>query len=238
MQVILLERIEKLGQMGDVVKVKPGYARNYLLPKKKAMRATDANLKVFESQRSQLETDNLERRSEAESAAGKLEGLSIVLIRQAGDGGQLYGSATARDMAQALGKDGVKVERAQVQLDKAIKVLGLHPVRLRLHPEVSVTITVNVARSEEEARTQASEGHVASAEERRAAEEAVIQEVTTEVEVEEAAESEQEAGEEATESKATESDATESDATESDAAESESAGSTESEDTAEADKTA
>ncbi len=237
MQVILLERIEKLGQMGDVVKVKPGYARNYLLPKKKAMRATDANLKVFESQRSQLETDNLERRSEAESAAGKLEGLSIVLIRQAGDGGQLYGSATARDMARALGKDGVKVERAQVQLDKAIKVLGLHPVRLRLHPEVSVTITVNVARSEEEARAQASEGHVASAEEQRAAEEAVIQE-TTEVEVEEAAESEQEAEEEATESKATESKATESDATESDAAESESAGSTESEDTAEADKTA
>jgi large subunit ribosomal protein L9 len=238
MQVILLERIEKLGQMGDVVKVKPGYARNYLLPKKKAMRATDANLKVFESQRSQLETDNLERRSEAESAAGKLEGLSIVLIRQAGDGGQLYGSATARDMAQALGKDGVKVERAQVQLDKAIKVLGLHPVRLRLHPEVSVTITVNVARSEEEARAQASEGHVASAEEQRAAEEAVIQEVITEVEVEEAAESEQEAEEEATESKATESKATESDATESDAAESESAGSSESEDTAEADKTA
>ena len=218
MQVILLERIEKLGQMGDVVKVKPGYARNYLLPKKKAMRATDANLKVFESQRSQLETDNLERRSEAESAAGKLEGLSIVLIRQAGDGGQLYGSVTARDMAQALGKDGVKVERAQVQLDKVIKVLGLHPVRLRLHPEVSVTITVNVARSEEEARAQASEGHVVSAEE--------------------AAESEQETEEEATESKATESKATESKATESDAAESESTGSTKSEDTAEADKTA
>ena len=188
MQVILLERIEKLGQMGDVVKVKPGYARNYLLPKKKAMRATDANLKVFESQRSQLETDNLEHRSEAESAAGKLEGLSIVLIRQAGEGGQLYGSVTARDMAQALGKDGVKVERAQVQLDKVIKVLGLHPVRLRLHPEVSVTITVNVARSEEEARSQASEGHVVSAEEQRAAEEAVIQDVITEVEAEEATE--------------------------------------------------
>ena len=238
MQVILLERIEKLGQMGDVVKVKPGYARNYLLPKKKAMRATDANLKVFESQRSQLETDNLERRSEAEAVAGKLDGLSIALIRQAGEGGQLYGSVTARDMAQALGKDGVKVERSQVQLDKVIKVLGLHPVRLRLHPEVSVTITVNVARSEEEARAQASEGHVVSAEEQRAAEEAVIQEVITEVEAEEAAESEQEAEEEATESKATESKATESDAAESDAAESESAESTESEDTAKADKTA
>ena len=233
MQVILLERIEKLGQMGDVVKVKPGYARNYLLPKKKAMRATDANLKVFESQRSHLETDNLERRSEAESVAGKLDGLSIVLIRQAGEGGQLYGSVTARDMAQALGKDGVKVERAQVQLDKVIKVLGLHPVRLRLHPEVSVTITVNVARSEEEARAQASEGHVVSAEEQRAAEEAVIQDVITEVETEEAAEAEQEAEEEAPESDAAESDSAKSEATDS-----ESAGSTESEATAEADKTA
>jgi large subunit ribosomal protein L9 len=228
MQVILLERIENLGQMGDVVKVKPGYARNFLLPKKKAMRATDANLKVFDSQRSQLETDNLERRGEAESVAGKLDGLSIVLIRQAGEGGQLYGSVTARDMAQALGEDGVKVERAQVQLDKVIKVLGLHPVRLRLHPEVSVTITVNVARSEEEAKTQASESHVVSPEEQLAAEEAVIQDVITEVEAEEAAASEQEAEEEATESKATESDA----------AESENAGSTASEDTAEADKTA
>ncbi len=215
MQVILLERIEKLGQMGDVVKVKPGFARNYLLPKKKAMRATDANLKVFDSQRSQLETDNLERRSEAEAVAGKLDGLSIVLIRQAGEGGQLYGSVTARDMAQALGKDGVKVERAQVQLDKVIKVLGLHPVRLRLHPEVSVTITVNVARSEEEARAQASEGHVVSAEEQRAAEEAIIQDVITEVEAEEAAEAEQEAEEEATESDAAESDSAKSEATES-----------------------
>ena len=228
MQVILLERIEKLGQMGDVVKVKPGFARNYLLPKKKAMRATDANLKVFDSQRSQLETDNLERRSEAEAVAGKLDGLSIVLIRQAGEGGQLYGSVTARDMAQALGKDGVKVERSQVQLDKVIKVLGLHPVRLRLHPEVSVTITVNVARSEEEARAQASEGHVVSAEEQRAAEEAVIQDVITEVEAEEAAEAEQEAEEETVVS----------DAAESGAPDSESAGSTESEDPAEADKTA
>ena len=238
MQVILLERIEKLGQMGDVVKVKPGFARNYLLPKKKAMRATDANLKVFDSQRSQLETDNLERRSEAEAVAGKLDGLSIALIRQAGEGGQLYGSVTARDMAQALGKDGVKVERAQVQLDKVIKVLGLHPVRLRLHPEVSVTITVNVARSEEEARAQASEGHVVSAEEQRAAEEAIIQDVITEVEAEEAAEAEQEAEEEAPESDSAKSEATESDAAEIEATDSESAGSTESEDTAEADKTA
>lgn len=199
MQVILLERIEKLGQMGDVVKVKPGYARNYLLPKKKALRATDENRKVFESQRAQLEADNLDRRSEAESVAGKLDGLSIGLIRQAGEGGQLYGSVTARDMAEALGKEGVKVERSQVQLDKVIKVLGLHPVRLRLHPEVTVTITVNVARSDEEARAQASEGHVVSAEEQRAAEEAVIQEVITEVEAEEAAEGGQVAEEETAE---------------------------------------
>ena len=225
MQVILLERIEKLGQMGDVVKVKPGYARNYLLPKKKAMRATDANLKVFESQRSHLETDNLERRSEAEAVAGKLDGLSITLIRQAGEGGQLYGSVTARDMAQALGKDGVKVERAQVQLDKVIKVLGLHPVRLRLHPEVSVTITVNVARSEEEARAQASEGHVVSAEEQRAAEEAIIQDVITEVEAEEASDAEQEAEEEAPESEGAESRSPDDE-------------SAENQDTAEADKTA
>lgn len=188
MQVILLERIEKLGQMGDIVKVKPGFARNYLLPQKKALRATDENLKVFEGQRAQLEVDNLKRRSEAEAVAGKLDGLSVMLIRQAGEGGQLYGSVTARDMAQALDQSGVKVERSQVQMDKVIKVLGLHPVRVRLHPEVAVTITVNVARSEEEAATQSSEGHVVSAEEQSAVEEAAIQEVITEVEAEEAAE--------------------------------------------------
>ncbi len=207
MQVILLERIEKLGQMGEVVKVKPGYARNYLLPKKKALRATDENLKVFESQRTQLEADNLERRGEAEAVAGKLDGLSVVLIRQAGEGGQLYGSVTARDVAQALNAEKVKVERSQVQLDKVIKVLGLHPVRVRLHPEVSVTITVNVARSEEEASAQASEGHEVSAEEQRAAEEAVIQEVIAEVEAEEAAEAELETESEAPESAAEEATA-------------------------------
>ncbi len=200
MQVILLERIEKLGQMGDIVKVKPGYARNFLLPNKKALRATEENLKVFESQRAQLEANNLERRSEAEAVAAKLEGLSIVLIRQAGEGGQLYGSVTARDMTQALEAERIKVERSQVQLDKVIKVLGLHPVRVRLHPEVAVTITANVARSAEEAAAQASEGHVVSAEEQRAAEEAAIQEVITEVEAEEAAEAELEAEAEALDS--------------------------------------
>jgi large subunit ribosomal protein L9 len=196
MQVILLERIEKLGQMGDIVKVKPGYARNYLLPNRKALRATDENLKVFESQRARLEVDNLERRVEAESVAGQLDGLSIVLIRQAGEGGQLYGSVTARDMAQALDQAGVKVERSQVHLDKVIKVLGLHPVRIRLHPEVAVTITANVARSEEEAKGQATEGHVVSAAEQRAAEEAAIQEVITEVEAEETARMERDSEEE------------------------------------------
>ncbi len=191
MQVILLERIEKLGQMGDEVKVKPGYARNYLLPRHKAMRATEENRKIFESRRAQLEADNLERRSEAEAVAGKLEGLSVVLIRQAGESGQLYGSVTARDLAEALGEAGTKVERGQVQLEKVIKVLGLHPVRIRLHPEVSVTITANVARSKGEAEAQASTGHVVSAEEQRAAEEAAIQDVISEVEAEEAAGSEE-----------------------------------------------
>lgn len=205
MQVILLERIEKLGQMGDIVKVKPGFARNYLLPKRKALRATDENRKIFESQRAELEVDNLKRRGEAEAVAGKLDGLSVVLIRQAGEGGQLYGSVTARDLALALDREAVKLERSQVLLDKVIKVLGLHPVRIRLHPEVTVTITANVARSEEEARAQASEGHVVSAEEQRAAEEAAIQEVITEVEAEEAAEAEEEAATEANESDGAES---------------------------------
>jgi large subunit ribosomal protein L9 len=207
MQVILLERIEKLGQMGDVVKVKPGFARNYLLPRRKALRATEENRKIFESRRADLEADNLKRRGEAEAVAGKLEGLSVILIRQAGEGGQLYGSVTARDLAQALDQEAVKIERSQVQLDKVIKVLGLHPVRIRLHPEVSVTITANVARSQEEAQSQASEGHVVSAEEQRDLEEAAIQEVITEVEAEEAAEVEEEGAAEAKESAAAESGA-------------------------------
>ena len=188
MEVILLERVEKLGQMGDVVKVKPGYARNYLLPQRKAMRATAENLKVFESRRSHLEADNLKRREEAEAAAGKLGGLSVVLIRQAGETGQLYGSVSARDLTDALAETGATVDRNQVQLEKAIKVLGLHPVRIRLHPEVVVTVSANVARSEEEARTQASEGHVVSAEDQREAEEAAVEAVIAEVEEAEEAE--------------------------------------------------
>lgn len=182
MDVILLERIEKLGQMGDVVKVKPGFARNYLLPKAKALRATKANLERFESQRAQLEAENLERRGEAEKVAEKLDGLTVVLIRQAGDSGQLYGSVSARDLAEAVTEAGVTVNRAQVQLEKAIKMLGLHPVRLRLHPEVIAEVTANVARSEEEAEIQAETGRVVSAEDQREAEEAAVEAAIAEAE--------------------------------------------------------
>jgi large subunit ribosomal protein L9 len=153
--VILLERVEKLGQMGQVVKVRPGYARNYLLPQKKALRATKDNLAYFEQRRHQLEAQNLSRRSEAEQVAKKIEGVSVVVIRQAGESGQLYGSVTARDIAEAVTQAGFTVARAQVVLDKAIKTLGLHKQRVVLHPEVSVSVTVNVAQSAEEAEMQA-----------------------------------------------------------------------------------
>ena len=155
MQVILLERIEKLGQMGDVVAVKDGYARNFLLPQKKALRATDANQKQFESQRATLEAQNIERRTEAETVAERLNGQSFVLIRQAGDSGQLYGSVSTRDIADAAGADDVNLHRSQIVLDRPLKTLGLHDVRIVLHPEVSVSVTVNIARSEDEAERQA-----------------------------------------------------------------------------------
>ncbi|MFQ5954132.1 MAG: 50S ribosomal protein L9 [Kiloniellales bacterium] len=155
MDVILLERIERLGQMGDVVTVKAGYARNYLLPRRKALRATKANLERFEEERAALEAHNLERRSEAEAVAAKLDGLMIVLIRQAGEGGQLYGSVTARDVAERLAAAGFAVDRHQVQIERPIKELGLHDIRVLLHPEVSVTATANVAPSEEVAAMQA-----------------------------------------------------------------------------------
>lgn len=154
MDVILLERIEKLGQMGDVVRVKSGYARNYLLPQKKALRATKINMEQFEGQRTQLEADNLGRRQEAEAVAGKLEGLTVVLIRQAGESGQLYGSVTARDVAAAVTGAGFTVDRRQVLNEHPIKTLGMHPVRVALHPEVDVLVTANVAQSEEEAEAQ------------------------------------------------------------------------------------
>lgn len=154
-EVILLERIEKLGQMGEVVNVRPGYARNYLLPQKKAMRATKENLSYFESRRVQLEAINLQRKSEAAEVGATMEGVSVVLIRQAGENGQLYGSVSARDIAQAVTEAGFTIEKRQVVLDRPIKTLGLHPVRLVLHPEVSVTITANIAQSAEEADMQA-----------------------------------------------------------------------------------
>jgi large subunit ribosomal protein L9 len=154
MEVILLERIEKLGQMGDVVSVKPGFARNYLLPQKKALRATKDNMSLFEAQRAQLEADNLSRKQEAEAVAGKMEGAAIIVIRQAGDAGHLYGSVSARDISDGLTEAGFTVDRRQVTIDRPIKDIGLHDVRLVLHPEVSVTVSVNVARSEEEAKVQ------------------------------------------------------------------------------------
>jgi large subunit ribosomal protein L9 len=183
-----MERVEKLGQMGDVVKVKPGYARNYLLPQKKALRANKENLAYFLIQRKHLEANNLKLREEAESVAGKLAGLVVVLIRQAGDSGQLYGSATARDLAQAITEAGFTLDRKQIVLDKAIKVLGLHPVKIRLHPEVVVEVSANVARSETEAESQAKTGHMISAEEQRETEEAAVEAMVAEVEEAEQAE--------------------------------------------------
>jgi large subunit ribosomal protein L9 len=158
MEVILLERIEKLGQMGDVVNVKPGFARNYLLPQKKAVTATEASKKQFEARRAQLEAQNLERRKDAEKVAAKLDGLFVIMVRQAGEAGQLYGSVNGRDIADGVTQAGFTVERRQVNLDQPIKNLGLHPVRVALHPEVSVTVTVNVARSAEEAKIQEQTG--------------------------------------------------------------------------------
>ena len=155
MEIILLERIEKLGQMGDVVTVKPGYARNYLLPQKKAKRATKENLALFEQQRAQLEADNLERRTEAEQVGAKLEGLMVTLIRQAGESGHLYGSVNARNLAESITEAGFTITHDQVKLESTIKTLGLHPVPIRLHPEVTVGITANVARSEAEAELNA-----------------------------------------------------------------------------------
>ncbi|HWD27338.1 MAG TPA: 50S ribosomal protein L9 [Rhizomicrobium sp.] len=155
MQVILLERVEKLGQMGDEVKVKDGFARNFLLPQKKALRANKANRDYFLGQRAQLEARNLEQKKEAEIVGAKLDGKTFTLIRQAGDRGQLYGSVSPRDIAMAISEGGISVERTQVPLDTAIKTIGLFKVGVRLHPEVRVTVTINVARSEDEAERQA-----------------------------------------------------------------------------------
>ncbi|MBF0356373.1 MAG: 50S ribosomal protein L9 [Alphaproteobacteria bacterium] len=155
MDVILLERVEKLGHMGEVVKVKAGFARNFLLPRKKALRATKENMAYFESQRVQLEATNLKQREEATYVAAKMDGLALVMIRQAGESGHLYGSVSARDIADAIEAQGFKVERSQVQLDQPLKVLGQKSVRVALHPEVSVQVSVTVARSQEEADREA-----------------------------------------------------------------------------------
>jgi large subunit ribosomal protein L9 len=155
MDVILLERIEKLGAIGDVVKVKNGYARNFLLPNGKALRANDANRQVFESNRARIESQNAERRSVAETEAKTVDGVTIQLIRQASNTGQLYGSVSARDLAEALEADGHKIAKNQIVLDRPIKAIGVQDVKVALHPEVSVVIHVNVARSPEEAELQA-----------------------------------------------------------------------------------
>ena len=154
MEVILLERVEKLGQMGDVVTVKSGYARNYLLPQKKALRKTKDNLSFFGTQKTQLQADNLARREEAQEVAAKIKGLTVPIIRAAGDSGQLYGSVTARDISDAISAAGMTVARQQVVIDRALKTLGLERIRVSLHPEVSVDITVNIARTLEESEQQ------------------------------------------------------------------------------------
>jgi large subunit ribosomal protein L9 len=154
MEIILLERVENLGQMGDLVTVKPGYARNFLLPKGKAIRATAENRAKFDADRAQLEAENLAKRGEAEKVAEKMEGLTVQLIRAASEMGQLYGSATSRDIAEAITNAGFTVAKTQVDLNNAIKTLGLFPVRVVLHPEVSLDVTVNIARSTDEAAEQ------------------------------------------------------------------------------------
>lgn len=158
MQVILLERIERLGQMGDVVTVKPGYARNFLLPRNKALRATKENISYFDGQKKVLEAENIKRRDEAEKLAKKVDGLKAAIIRQASEAGQLYGSVSARDIADAVAEKGFKIGREQVRMDRAYKLLGLYPVKVSLHPEVSVTVTINIARSPEEAKLQEQKG--------------------------------------------------------------------------------
>ena len=154
MEIILLERIEKLGQMGDIVNVKPGFARNFLLPKNKALRKTKQNLAHFENQKAQLEANNLTQKTEAVTIGEKLSGMSVTIIRAAGESGQLYGSVTSRDIAEAVCTSGVKIDKQQIVLNRALKTLGLEPVQVTLHPEVSVEIVANIARTNEEAKQQ------------------------------------------------------------------------------------
>ena len=184
MQVVLLERIEKLGQMGDVVNVKDGYARNYLVPQGKALRATKSNLADFERRRVQLEAANLRRKGEAQKLAAQIDGRAVVIVRQAGEAGQLYGSVNPRDVAVAFTAAGVTIERQQVQLPAALKTLGIHQVRVRLHPEVDVFVTVNVARSKEEAEIQADPEHAAALAREAAEQQPVLSEAPPEFEQE------------------------------------------------------
>ena len=170
MNLILLERVPKLGQMGDVVKVKPGFARNYLLPQKKALRATKDNISYFESQRKVLEAQNLERRGEAEAVAGKMKDVKVTIIRKASEALHLYGSVTSRDISDAANAAGVKIERSQVELDKPIKTLGAHKIQIHLHPEVAVEITALVARSTDEAEFLGKGGKLVAENERAAME--------------------------------------------------------------------
>jgi len=158
MEVILLERVEKLGLMGDVVNVKPGYARNYLLPKNKAISATATNKKQFENKRNEYEATNLETKNEAENIGKKLDGNLVTMVRQAGENGNLYGSVNARDVADGIVEIGYNVNRSQISLERPIKTVGLHPIKVALHPEVVVTVTANVARSEDEAKLQEKTG--------------------------------------------------------------------------------
>jgi len=158
MQIILLERIEKLGQMGDLVNVKTGYARNYLIPQGKALRANRANMERFEAERAQREANNLELRKDAETEAAKMQGLAVNMVRAASEMGQLFGSVTSRDIAESVTEAGFTIDRNQVVMDRSIKTLGLTEARIRLHPEVSVTVIVNIARSLAEAETQLKTG--------------------------------------------------------------------------------
>jgi large subunit ribosomal protein L9 len=178
-EVILMERIERLGQLGQVVKVRPGYARNFLLPQQKAMRATKTNIEFFEKQRAVFEAQNIQQRDEAVAASKKLEGISVMLVRQASDSGQLYGSVTARDVAEAATAAGHKIERRTVEITAPIKAIGQFPIKIKLHPEVTVSISVNVARTEEEGKMQLQRS-TAAAEKKQAAAAPVAEEATPE----------------------------------------------------------
>ena len=203
MQVILLERVDKLGTMGQIVRVKDGYARNYLLPQGKALRATEANRERFERDRTVLETRNAEQRDAAQGVSGELDGAAFILLRQAGESGQLYGSVSARDIASEASGLGVAVNRTQVKLDAPIKSIGIYQVRIALHPEVSVTVSVNVARSQDEAEAQARgeilTGPSSEREEARAAAEALFEEEAApdDLAIEDGTEDEAPAGDEA-----------------------------------------